>query len=575
MTIRHRIAARVLAIVAVCAVLLGATGMAQRPDVRIPLEPLGFQPLSKEFLLAGSSMLTVDFVDQTHLLVSFSVRRLMKRDENAEPEDLDRTIKAVLLELPSGKVLASAEWRLHDRAQYLWNLGHGRFLLRVRNRLTILAPLEATIPEDALVEHPFLKVQRRILAVVVSADSDLMTVESMDRPATPAAPRHDATRADVLTPEDEPQPNAAPVQLNFYRLSGAHEGQGLIAQAAGVLRARTAIAITANAHGFLEVLEGGHSQWAFNFNTHDGHTTELATFDTTCFPRATFVSATEFVAFGCRGSADRQDFAAFNLKGEEMWQQNFFELHAFPSFAFAPAADRFALGRTLLNSTLDPNASDFSSQITSEEVRVYQTYNGRMLFHIAVSPVERAGQSFALSADGLRVAVVRETTRPGSARNDEPAIVTTTAVEVYPLPALTPRDMIAVKEASAPESAEADVPIRLSRKSSVAGSAAHAVAPAEPPAPTLPAYTPGTPAPALSAASAPATLPDTSVGTVEDPLSNLVIGGTPAGPDPSAPQPSRATALGDAAPADPATPAADAPRPPPSLYAPGEPGRPK
>ena len=79
---------------------------------RIPLAPMGFEPLSQEFLLAGSSMLTVDFVDEDHLLVTFGVRRLMKRDAKDPANDADRTVGAFLLELPSGKVLAQTEWRL-------------------------------------------------------------------------------------------------------------------------------------------------------------------------------------------------------------------------------------------------------------------------------------------------------------------------------------------------------------------------------------------------------------------------------------------------------------------------------
>ena len=65
----------------------------------------------------------------------------MKREADPLPDDDDRTIGACLVELPSGKVLARTEWRDHDRLQYLWNLGHGRFLLRVRDRLTMIAPM--------------------------------------------------------------------------------------------------------------------------------------------------------------------------------------------------------------------------------------------------------------------------------------------------------------------------------------------------------------------------------------------------------------------------------------------------
>ena len=75
--------------------------------------------------------------------------------------------------------------------------------------------------------------------------------------------------------------------------------------------------------GILDVIEGGKDRWLFNFDELTGKVDELAELDTTCFPRATFVGHGEFVAFGCRGSADKVDFAGFNLKGEQMWQQNF------------------------------------------------------------------------------------------------------------------------------------------------------------------------------------------------------------------------------------------------------------
>ena len=76
----------------------------------------------------------------------------------------------------------------------------------------------------------------------------------------------------------------------------------------------------------------------FNFDAHAGKVSELAQFDSTCYPRITFVSHSEFVAFGCRGSADKQDIAGFNLKGDAMWQQNFFDVQSEPAFAFAPVA---------------------------------------------------------------------------------------------------------------------------------------------------------------------------------------------------------------------------------------------
>jgi hypothetical protein len=88
-----------------------------------------------------------------------------------------------------------------------------------------------------------------------------------------------------------------------------------------------------------------------------------------------------------------------------------------------------------------------SSLVTGQEVQVYQSYNGKQLFRMDCSPVERAGQNFALSDDGLRLAVVRESMVHHAATKDYDAYTErSTAVEVYPLPPLTDKDRAAVKQ---------------------------------------------------------------------------------------------------------------------------------
>ena len=76
------------------------------PPLRIPLENFGFQPLSPQFLLNGSSMLTLNYVDDKHLLLTFVTHRLIPRLPDEPADDQDRMVDAILLELPSAKVLA-------------------------------------------------------------------------------------------------------------------------------------------------------------------------------------------------------------------------------------------------------------------------------------------------------------------------------------------------------------------------------------------------------------------------------------------------------------------------------------
>jgi hypothetical protein len=475
---------RVGAMMAACMMLAAGAALARaaEPVARIPLGPLGYQTMVPEFRLAGSSMLRVDFVDADHLLVTFGLRQLMARLPGDPVDDDDRTVGAVVVELPTGKVLAKTQWRLHDRGQYLWGLGHGRFLLRVRDRLTVIAPMAAGGAKDAFREVPLLNIERHIVALMVSANEDLLTVETT-QPAAGAETGEASVGAGPsgnLVIHDPAQTDSAPVQLNFYRLTSTGAGaEGLLATPAGAIRARTAVELPMTTGGFLDVKEGGKDSWLFNFDAHTGPVSELAEWDTTCFPRATFVGHGEYVAFGCRGSAERQALAGFNLKGEEMWQQNFSDQHTSPSFSFAPAAGRFALGRTVVTAAVDESAPMPESVVSAQEVRVVESYDGRVLFKIDCTPVERAGENFALSADGMRLAVVRETLVHHAATKDyDEYTEREAAVEVYALPPLTEKDRAEVKaaEAMAPQGTGARIDLALERISKpVAGDAVSGV----------------------------------------------------------------------------------------------------
>jgi hypothetical protein len=435
---------------------------AQSPGgpLRIPLASMGYQPLQQDFLLAGSSMLTVHFVDPDHLLVTFGLRRLMKREADDPAGDADRVIGANLVELPSGKVLAQTEWRVHDRSQYLWPLGHGRFLVRVRDRLTMIAPIASMAAhpaEDAFREYPLLQFDDHIVAILTSPDDDLLTVETTKY----AMASGETSEGFSLDP--------APVEISFYRLvNKGPAAEELTVVSAGKIRTKTAVALPMTSAGRLEEIEDGKDRWLFNFNEHAGKVDELAGFETTCYPRPTLVGNGEFVAFGCHGGANSVDLAGFNMKGEEMWQQSFYDTHVAPTFVFAPAAGRFALGRMLVSADLDPDMELPPAAVTGQEVRVYQTYNGKQLLKIDCSPVERAGQNFALSPDGAQLAVVREAMVRHAATKDFDAYVQNeAAVEIYSLPPLSAEDLAAAKEAQklAPADTGARIDMALARTS--------------------------------------------------------------------------------------------------------------
>jgi hypothetical protein len=51
---------------------------------------------------------TLDFVDDTHVLLTFNQKKLWQRLPECPPEHQDRLMQAAILELPSGKVVHEA-----------------------------------------------------------------------------------------------------------------------------------------------------------------------------------------------------------------------------------------------------------------------------------------------------------------------------------------------------------------------------------------------------------------------------------------------------------------------------------
>jgi hypothetical protein len=379
-------------------------------------------------------MVTLDYVDDTHLLLTFNARRLIRRIPGDPPTDEDRNVDALLLELPSGRVLARAEWQLHDHGQYLWNLGHGQFLLRVRDDFAILAPLANLKGGAPFQLRPFVRSTRRVEVVSVSADATFLTIES-----SPPLPLISDDPV-AFQPNTGRQPEPSDIQINFYRLRFAEKDGAVMAKDVGAVRANHVVELPTSPGGILQVLDQGHQRWAFDFKTYSGKLKELALFDSTCRPIPVFISLSEFIAFGCHGGTVRQQLAGFNLRGDATWEMALTGPFIAPHLAYAPPAGRFALERVITAGLAFPVDTVDPGYFTGQSVDVYQNDSGKHLFHIDTVPIVRGGQNFTLSPDGMNLAVIRED-----------------AVEIFPLPALSPQDKTAIKSAqdSAPPPVDA------------------------------------------------------------------------------------------------------------------------
>jgi hypothetical protein len=398
---------RLAAALAVAVALSGGVAAAERqpePWVKISLEKLGFPGVSQGFLNAGASALTVDFLDNTHLLVSYGLRGLVARVPGDPVTDEDREVRAEIVELPSGKVQARTQWHLHDHGRYLWPLGQGRFLVRIGGSLSTIAPL-------ANAKEPFQRVAfpgRGIDPAVVfsSFDGGVMTVET----AIPQSkPEGAATWADAQAPHND-------TMLDLFRISGdGSEGSPLVATTAKAVRSPQPLAVPMDRDGYLwmEGEERDQSLWMLTFYEFGSGPPEkrklnLGELHSTCAPVLELLSRSEFMALTCEGLSDRQKLATYGFDGHENWEE---PLDASNGIAVTMSAEagRFAFSR-ITSSSAPPDALSGTPGETTQrqEVRVYQNESGDLLLKVSSDPVFRTAENFDLSADGRLAAVVRD-----------------------------------------------------------------------------------------------------------------------------------------------------------------------
>src|SRR5512146_3063594 len=112
--------------------------IAPRPSATIDLSATGYREPSLQERLVDDSNESLDFIDDTHVLLTFDPRELFHRRPDCPPDHDDRLMRALVIEVPSGRVVKDTIWYLHDRRRFLWPLGSGEFLLRRLNTLYVV-----------------------------------------------------------------------------------------------------------------------------------------------------------------------------------------------------------------------------------------------------------------------------------------------------------------------------------------------------------------------------------------------------------------------------------------------------
>ena len=357
------------------------SGNAPIAAAEIDLLPLGYAGLSPGARQAGGSNLSVDFLDSHHVLVTFNPKKLFKRLPDCPPTHADRLIHAVVMEVPSGKVVKEADWYLHDLRRYVWNLGGGRVLLRRLNRLY---ELNSNLEEKLVFDSP-----KDLLWVTVTADGKQIVVESSAGSGTANDPTEEKLKEDEQKKER--------VQVSFL------DASSLIVQRTISVRGR--IRLESTSSGFADVRHQGATTWLVEFG--NAHITRVKSRPA---PDLLYSSANTVLVGRCAVSHKGYNLSAFTLTGTFLWRQQWEACRFSPVVRDGEDGTRFAAGmlsiRRIRTATGENEQNDSPEEALVQHVQVLDTATGNSVLSLTVAPAVMDGQNFALSPDGRMLAAV-------------------------------------------------------------------------------------------------------------------------------------------------------------------------
>ena len=294
----------------------------------------------------------------------------------------------MVLEIPSGKVSATTDWRMHDRRRYLFPLGDGNFLVRQGSDLQRTG--------QDLVLHPYIRFQHRVESVQISPDGQMLTVQT-------DLERHSEEKHQRLVEEaianDESLPDED-VDIQMVRL----EHRRVAAEAKSENPLRLAVTTT----GYLKHLQLPGDEWKIQFHPFEADEKTLIKVHSTCTPSEDFISADVVMLDLCSAKSADRYVSAVNLAGKELWKGEWDARFVEPNLSFASGGRNFAISWIVANHPVDASFSLSDGDVQGQAVQVLSVATGHLLLSVNASPVASGGQNFALSANGAKLAVLNK-----------------------------------------------------------------------------------------------------------------------------------------------------------------------
>lgn len=364
-----------------------------QPVFQIPVARLGFAaPPSSYYLGRQNSLVSLGFLDENHLLFTFHAAGLQQRETTKATETVERQIRAVAIALPEGKVEAQSSWTVPDRAQYLWMLKDGQFLLRTPGGLKL--------GDSELEMQSLSQPADHVLSVALNPGQDVIVTTSAETASLPSGARTAAT-------------SGMPSSLTTAHPMDGEQGDTVMratqwrsGKILGTQRISSAFNAPINSDGYVEAFPAGKYKWTLTLKSFGGGNRALTTVDSGCAPNSAFITDQELFLTSCTPEGGLR-LAAVSTSGRMLWATEAPPEPVWPLLFVSPDGSRLAREALVLKDSVNlKKHPKFVKAVKGQIVRVMDAANGKIVFEAPLSPVLDGGGNVAFSPAGRRVAIL-------------------------------------------------------------------------------------------------------------------------------------------------------------------------
>jgi hypothetical protein len=368
----------------VCAVDLPSSDRETQgtPSKSFGIRELGYAPRPQRELEDLNDDVALAWLGPRQLLIAFNPHTLVERDRQPSTGAAVRRIHAVVLDPATSKVMSSADWFLPDEGEFLWQLSGGRVLVHVGNELRIYGEgmqIGRQIPLNGPLQF-----------VRLSPNGELMAIAILRETHTPE--QHANLRESLGT---EPPENVEirVLDKNFKTVAQGTTSSRIIPPA--LLN-----------EGQVQLLAKPNRQYRLTLTTPTGETTTVARFPSACIPDVSSFAPDLLLVGTCEPNSGVHEYRVLRPDGKVVLRGRT-DPQTMGQSAQGNGRD-FAVKSLHATQAMVHGSAFHGSDLDYEEVRVFQSGDGRRLSSVRLQAPPTSHGAFALSPDGAQLAVIAD-----------------------------------------------------------------------------------------------------------------------------------------------------------------------